>query len=246
MKAFKPKLFKGSVYHKRFFPKVHEFTYGSYFIKISLFNLESCSNLFFSVNRFNLFSFYFKDHGYRDGSSLIDFANNKLKEANINIQYDDIVIHTYPRILGHVFNPVSFWYFYQNGSVICKLAEVNNTFGETISYVLPNDDLSYSKEMQVSPFNLIEGNYQFRFLSKEEHEKVEIRYLQNSQIKIYASIEGRPIEFNAMNLFKTFLQNPFYNIGAVFFIHFEALRLFIKKIPFYGKNGIIKDKIYDK
>lgn len=246
MKNTNPQLFIGSVYHKRFFPKMHEFTYGSYFIKISLFNLEKTKNIFFSINRFNLFSFNFKDHGYRDGSSLIEFANQKLKEENYHLDYDDIIIHTYPRILGYVFNPVSFWYFYKNEQIVCKMAEVNNTFGETISYILPNDELVYSKSMQVSPFNLIEGNYQFRFLSDKYKEKVEIKYLQDSKLKIYAAIEGVAIPFNAKNLLITFLKNPLHNVAAVVFIHFEALRLFIKKVPFYGKDGTIKENVYDK
>lgn len=242
MKYFKPKLFLGNVYHKRFTPKVHEFNYSSYFIKISLFNLEESTNIFFSVNRFNLFSFNFKDHGLRDGSSLIDFARIKLKEANIDSDFEDIVIHTYPRILGFVFNPVSFWYFYKNGKVYAKLAEVNNTFGETKSYVISNDNISYYKEMQVSPFNRIEGEYRFRFFQKDDFEKVEIKYYKNDELIIYASIDGTEQEFSKSNFLALFLKNPLINLAAVFFIHYEALILFLKKIPFYGKNGVINDK----
>lgn len=242
MKYFKPKLYIGHIYHKRFHPKVHDFRYRSFFIKVSLLDLSSAKNIFFSLNRFNLFSFYDRDHGHRDGSSLIDFARSKLIDSNLPTDFDDIVIHTYPRILGYVFNPVSFWYFYKNGVVYATMAEVNNTFGETISYILPSGSNESLKEMQVSPFNRIEGDYKFTFTSKDTFEKVAIQYFINEKLIIFASIEGHQQEFNAKNLFSLFLKNPIHNLGAVFFIHLEALFLFLKKVPFYGKNGVIHDR----
>jgi DUF1365 family protein len=240
MQYFSPKLFIGDVYHKRFGPKVHDFKYRSCFIKISLLNLNAARNIFFSINRFNLFSFNNCDHGTRDGSSLIEYANNTLAANDIKIKFDDIVMHTYPRILGFVFNPVSFWYFYNNGQVVCTFAEVNNTFGESKTYIILNDQTNSKKEMQVSPFNKIEGEYQFNFYTKDDFEKVQIKYLISTKLIIYASISGIEVPFTGISFLKTFIKCPYYNLGAFFLIHYEAIKLFIKKIPFYGKNGEIK------
>lgn len=241
MKTFNPELYVGKVYHKRFVPRAHDFMYSTFFIKISLFNLENVKNHFFSVNRFNLFSFNFSDHGFRDGTSLVDFANKKIAEHGFAISYDDIIIHTYPRILGFVFNPVSFWYFQLNGEVVATLVEVNNTFGETTSYLLTDAD-HCAKVMQVSPFNQIRGSYQFNFHRLPEFEKVDIKYLDKNQLVLFASVYGKKVAFSEMNLLKLFVTNPFVNICAVLFIHFEALRLYLKKIPFFGKNGVVYDK----
>jgi len=237
MKYFKPKIYLGTVFHRRLFPKVHQFSYSSFFIKLSLINFNQSKNLFFSINRFNLFSFHFKDHGNRDGTSLIDFAKNKLLEKNISTDFDDLVIHTYPRILGFVFNPVSFWSFYKNGSIYARLAEVNNTFGGTHTYVLLESEKSYRKVFHVSPFNQIEGEYQFKFVSNDTFERVEISYFTESKLKLLAFIEGMEMDLNTKNIFLTFLKSPLHNFAAVFFIHFEAIILFTKKIPFFGTKG---------
>ena len=67
-------LFKASIFHKRFYPKANKFRYSGFYIKFSIDRLQSLKSLLFSVNRFNLFSFYEKDHGYRDGSQLDAWA----------------------------------------------------------------------------------------------------------------------------------------------------------------------------
>lgn len=239
---FHSKIYQGKVYHKRFTPKVHEFTYPSYFLKISLKELPVIENLFFSVDKFNLFSFNKADHGYRDERSLEQFAKDKLTSAGYVSTFDDIVIHTMPRILGHVFNPVSFWYIISEEQVKYIIAEVNNTFGETYSYILDPRAPSGEKKMQVSPFNRIEGHYEFDFHSKETKEKINIKYYAGDQQVIYASVYGSPVAWSNVNFLKLFLSNPLQNFLTLVLIHFEALKLFLKKIPFYGKNGVIHDQ----
>lgn len=236
------RIYIGKVFHKRFIPKTHEFTYPSYFLKISLKEIHSLKNIFFSVDGFNLFSFNRKDHGYRDGRSLEMFASEKLVSAGKPADFDDIIIHTMPRVLGHVFNPVSFWYIIKDEQIKTIIAEVNNTFGESHSYILDPQAPAEDKKIQVSPFNRIEGYYEFAFLSKETIEKVEIRYYKGDEQVLYASIYGTPEPWTTGNLFRLFLSNPIQNFLTLILIHFEALRLYLKKIPFYGKNGVIHDQ----
>ena len=76
-------LFKASIYHKRFFPKANEFRYSGFYIKFSIDRLQTLKSLLFSINNFNLFSFYEKDHGYRDGSPLDTWARDTLGKAGV-------------------------------------------------------------------------------------------------------------------------------------------------------------------
>ena len=77
-------LYKAKIFHKRFFPRVNKFTYSGFYIRFSLEKLKELDSLLFNVNKFNLFSFYEKDHGYRDGSSLDIWVNDILGTAGIN------------------------------------------------------------------------------------------------------------------------------------------------------------------
>jgi DUF1365 family protein len=241
----KSKIFKGKVFHKRITPVLHHFTYKSYFLKLSLNELSSLENAFFSINRFNLFSFHTSDHGYKDQRSLQDFAKNILTEQGFESNFDDIILQTTPRILGHVFNPVSFWYVVKNNKVFAIIAEVNNTFSETFSYVInPQDKLekkARTKKMQVSPFNQIKGHYTFHFLNVEDYQKVDINYFVSDQLLLHASVNGHAEEWNAKNFLRLFFNNPLQNFLTLVFIHYQALRLYLKKIPFYGKNGVVHE-----
>ena len=148
-------LFKASIYHKRFFPKSNEFRYSGFYIKFSIDRLNSLKSFLFSVNKFNLFSFYEKDHGYRDGSQLDAWVRDTLGEAGLNNFDGKIILQTFPRVLGYVFNPVSFWYCYSNDKLTAVICEVNNTFGESHSYVIKNqnnNNVTLPKEFHVSPF----------------------------------------------------------------------------------------------
>ena len=107
-------IYNGTVIHKRFKPKVHFFKYKvfSLLIDLSELNVLEKKISFFSHNSFNLISFFDKDHGERDGSSLIDWVKKNLKENNILFEDIKIKLLCYPRILGYVFNPLSVFYVY--------------------------------------------------------------------------------------------------------------------------------------
>ncbi len=123
------------------------------------------------------------------------------------------------------------------------IIEVNNTFDESYSYFLSSDKNTSEKILHVSPFNQIEGYYQFKFSNKCESDQVQILYFSpENELKLMASIKGFAIDFNIKNLIKTFLVNPFFNLNILFLIHFEAIRLYIKGIKFYGKNGKLNSK----
>ena len=131
-------IYNGNVIHKRFKPKEHFFKYRVFSLFIDLSELNELNNKlkFFSLNKFNLISFYEKDHGNRDGSSLLNWVKVNLNKNNIDTQNINIKLLCYPRILGYVFNPLSIFFVYdKNENLISILYEVKNTFGEQHTYV---------------------------------------------------------------------------------------------------------------
>ena len=131
-------IYNGQVIHKRFKPKVHSFRYDVFSLLIDLSELETLDKQvnFFSYNKFNWISFYDKDHGDRDGSSLINWVQKNLRKNNVSTENIKIKILCYPRIFGFVFNPLSVFYVYNsNENLISILYEVKNTFGEQHTYI---------------------------------------------------------------------------------------------------------------
>ena len=135
-------IYTGTVIHKRFKPKVHFFKYKVFSLLIDLSELEILNkNLkLFSYNRFNIMSFYDKDHGQRDGSSIKNWVIFNLKKNGIPTNDIQIKLLCYPRIFGYVFNPLSVFYIYdKNQDLISILYEVKNTFGEQHTYIFKTD-----------------------------------------------------------------------------------------------------------
>ena len=131
-------IYTGTVIHKRFKPKVHSFNYKvfSLLIDLSEFEILDKNLKLFSYNRFNLISFFNKDHGPRDGSSLKNWVIENLKKNNLEFNDIQIKLLCYPRILGYVFNPLSVFYvFDKKQKLISVLYEVKNTFGEQHTYI---------------------------------------------------------------------------------------------------------------
>jgi len=229
-------LFKAKIYHKRFLPNVNEFSYSGFYIKISLENLKELNSLLFSVNKFNLFSFYEKDHGYRNGSSLEVWAKDILNKVGLNNFEGRLVLHTVPRVLGYVFNPVCFWYCYDKNRLIAIICEVNNTFGETHNYVIKKNDNWHNrtlpKEFHVSPFYDIEGKYKFDF---SKNNNVSIKYFVDNKLQLSTGVKGKEIPWNDINLLKIFFRYPFYTLLIITLIHYQAVKLLFKKNKFYSK-----------
>ena len=130
-------IYNGTVIHKRFKPKIHFFKYKvfSLLIDLSELNILDKKINFFSYNKFNLISFFDKDHGERNGSSLVEWVKKNLKENKINTENIKIKLLCYPRILGYVFNPLSVFYIYDSDEkLISVLYEVKNSFYSQIFF----------------------------------------------------------------------------------------------------------------
>jgi uncharacterized protein len=245
-------IYNGQVIHKRFKPKVHSFKYNVFSLLIDLSELEILDkqvNLF-SFNKFNLISFYNKDHGERDGSSLVEWVNKNLKKSNITIKNIKIKILCYPRIFGFVFNPLSVFYVYNSkDDLVSILYEVKNTFGEQHTYIFRVEkDTNLiqnicSKKFHVSPFIEMNCRYFFRLLKPGNKISVIIDQYDNSDKILYASQDGVRTDFNSKYLIKSYLKHPIMTFKIIIAIHYEAFKLWTKGIKFVKKKINIKNNI---
>ncbi len=244
-------IYNGTVIHKRFKPKIHFFKYKVFSLLIDLSELDILDKKinFFSYNRFNLISFFDKDHGERDGSSLIKWVKKNLRDNQINSENIRIKLLCYPRILGYVFNPLSVFYVYNNDEkLISILYEVKNTFGEQHTYIFKvenNNLLQHNcvKKFHVSPFIEMDCNYFFRILKPAEKISVIIDQYQSNEKILYASQDGKRTEFTSSELIKSYLKHPLMTFKIISAIHFEAFKLWAKGIKFIKKKFKIKNNI---
>ena len=245
-------IYNGTVIHKRFKPKEHFFKYKVFSLLIDLSELDELNKKirFFSFNKFNLISFHEKDHGERDGSSIVEWVKLNLK--NNNISYDKIKIKLlcYPRILGYVFNPLSVFFVYdENEKLISILYEVKNTFGEQHTYVFRVDNESNliqnncSKKFHVSPFLEMDCKYFFRILNPNKKLSIIIDQYDKDGKILFASQDGKRSDLDSKQLIKSYLKHPLMTFKIISAIHFEAFKLWAKGIKFIKKKLKIKNNI---
>lgn len=235
-------LFAGHVVHKRLRPKPHALDYRVFSLLVDVDGIDAVSRRLWllSRNAFNLFSLYDRDHGAGDGQSVGEIARRCLADAGRPSEGRRILLLTYPRLLGYVFNPLSVFYVKApDGKLETVIYEVSNTFGERKSYVLDagkrHDGGVYAqscaKEMYVSPFAAGVGGYAFRVTepANEAVVAVLLRDTQGALIKTHFRGQRRPLTDAA--LLRVALSYPLMTLKIIAAIHYEALRLWLKGIP---------------
>ena len=246
-------IYNGTVIHKRFKPKEHFFKYSVFSLLIDLSELDFLDKQvrFFSYNKINLISFYDKDHGNRDGTSIIDWVKKNLNQNSISSENIKIKLLCYPRILGYVFNPLSVFYVYNNQDKLSAiLYEVKNTFGEQHTYIfkINNSDklLQHNclKKFHVSPFIEMDCKYFFRTLTPDKKMSVVIDQYDNNDDKLlYASQDGYIADLKSSELLKSYIKHPLMTFKIIIAIHFEAFKLWSKGIKFIKKKLKLKNNI---
>ncbi|MBV8563746.1 MAG: DUF1365 domain-containing protein [Actinobacteria bacterium] len=233
-------VYAGTLMHARRSPARHVFRYP---VSYWLFDLDELPELerrlwLFSVNRRNLVTLRDRDHF--DGTMPLKEAVRRLAgDASI----ERVLMLTQPRVLGYVFNPVSFYWCYRaDGSLACVVAELNNTFGERLPEVLRGPELRYEhrKRLHVSPFFGLDQSYEYAFSQPGDEVWARIHVRDDAGARpLTAVLHGRRRELSNRSLAALLLRYPLQPLQVIALIHFEALRLWLKRVPFHHKPPFV-------
>lgn len=234
------------VVHRRLRPRVNAFRYRVAYLCLDLDQLERAQRRWLKIDRSALVSFRRSDHGPRDGSELRPWLKGILDKHGLSVFCDGgVTLMTMPRLLGYVFNPVSFWFCRDRaGALRAVLCEVNNTFGEMHCYLVHRDDgsslepdvwLDGRKAFHVSPFLPVGGRYRFRFRLDAEHAHVDVNYHDDEGLMLATSVSGRLEPLSDTAVRRRFLANPTMTLAVIAHIHWQALHLWRKRARLHPK-----------
>ena len=238
-------LYAGLVTHARFRPKVHRLRYR---MLQGLFDLDELPGLdrrlrFFSHNRSNLFSFHDRDHG-DGGASLRPWVDRQLTAAGVRPRGLRVRLLCMPRMLGYAFNPLSVYFCSDgDGRLRCLIYQVNNTFGERHSYVMPVEDQAgpvrqgCDKRFYVSPFMEMDLTYGFTVAAPGEGVAVEVAVSDADGPLLDALFAGRRRELTDAALVRSLFTYPLMTVMVVAAIHWHALKLWLKGVRLTRKPG---------
>ena len=238
-------LYECTVMHHRLVPKVHRFSYRVFYLWLDLDDLDHQDKRLrlFSRNRFNVFSFFDSDHIVKSGADVKENVLQILREDGVDVSLiSSIKLLTFPRVLGHIFNPVCFYYcFDADGRPVCAVAEVTNTYHEQKPYILKRLEdprgfrLTTPKHFYVSPFFGLNLNFDFKLRLPDEHLEIHIDDRDGEDRVLITQLTGKRRELTDRALFACAFKYPLLTLRVIFLIHWHAFLLWIKRLPVHRK-----------
>ncbi len=233
-------LLVGRVMHERLSPQRHGFRYRLYMHRLSLGELAELSGRLrlLGINRWRPSAFFERDHLPGRPGTLRERVEARLREHGVTGQVGAIELVTNCRVFGYVFNPVSFFFCYdQHEALVAVVVEVNNTFGESHAYVLTPDGepVTAKKVFHVSPFMTLDGTYRFAFDVSPDHLDVRID-LYRRGVPVFVSrlsLDRRPLTDRGLAV--ALVRYPLVTLAVIGRIHWQALRLWWKGATYYPK-----------
>ena len=234
----------GRTFHGRKGAVENAFTYSVDYVLLDAETPARAPNLF-SRNGGWLFSLNDKDHGGtpKDGKGAA-WVRDVISVAGLDLDVARIELLAQPRVMGHVFNPVSFWLVRDaNDAIRVVIAEVSNTYGDRHSYLCYHDDLrpitredtlGARKVFHVSPFQPVEGDYAFRFDISDERIGIWIGY-KTGNGTLLATLTGARKPLTNAGILRALLRRPFGSRRVLGLIHWQALKLWWKGATFRAR-----------
>jgi DUF1365 family protein len=232
-------IYLGKVIHRRLRPRKHALSYNVFSLLADCGKLDELGKRqrLFSHNKFNLFSLFDCDHG--DGGCLSSYLTYTAKRNGHDLPVARFMMLCYSRIRGYAFNPMTTYFgLDENGDTRLIIYEVNNTFGERHSYVLPAEPdrdgqvaQTCRKSFYVSPFNSDRGTYSFRATRPGENLTVGVALRDEAGPLMLAHFRGRRRPLHDGELLRALLSTGWMTVKVYAGIHYEAAKLWLKGVP---------------
>ena len=235
--------YDGKIIHQRLGKNNHKFTNLHLFLlinisKIRSIDMQSIFSRFslLSINKFNILSWHINDHGNRNDKKIENLKEYIIKLSKVK-KFDDIYLLCFPRIFNFGFNPISIYFFSYKNQIIHTTYEVKNTFGDIHHYITKNkvSKSKFHKKMFVSPFFKNDGYYEILSRFRNKSIFVKINYIVKNDIKLKAFLNARLIKSNNISLLSALIKNLIFPGKVWINIHYQALKLFLKKIKIEKK-----------
>ncbi len=248
-------LLLAEVAHMRTTPRKHAFHSQVLFFAIDLARLDLFQFApWLNYKGFGLYRLRKKDYGIlaKENSSPEDFIKNAFKTKNKAVpEFDKIQLITTLSCLGYAFNPISFYVLFnsKNGSLPTGVVlEVSNTFYEKKLYLLGLEEMKQNqteshfellieKEFYISPFISSGTNLNIRLSFNPEKMTANITSQDEKNVLLAASMKGQFAPISHREMVIQSLKAPLQGLRVMALIHWHALLLWLKKIPFYSKSA---------
>jgi len=241
-------LYECNVMHCRVEPKKHQFNHKVFMFYLDLDELDVVvkKHWFISRNQWNLFSFYDEDHLNFGASDVRGNVEAYLKEKGLKTKVGKIMLMTNLRVLGYIFNPVAFYYcFDEHNQPLCVVPEISNTFRELKPFYLGpetfqnNQFVSQQKKyFYISPFIDLDVPMDFQMKVPNEQLDVRIDDLKDQKKFFYTSLTGKRAKLNDRALLWFGIKYPLITLKVISLIHIHAGILhYIKKMPYIKKES---------
>lgn len=244
------RLYSGHLRHRRMSPRSYRFSYGVYYCEFDLSEIREAAGRiwFLSYNRFNVMSFFDRDHVREPGVTVSDALRAHLADRGIEMSNVRVSLLTNTRILGYVFNPVSF-YFVRSpaGELRHVMAEVHNTHGAQHTYDLtrvPGEEGVYRSRVEkgfyVSPFIDMDVRYEFWLREDSRGLHVRIDEFQGTEMFFQAQLDLEPLPLTNANVARMLTRYPFITLKTIGLIHWQGLKLWLRGVryrPYAGQTA---------
>ncbi len=232
---------RAETFHGRKGPVRNDFRYTVDYLLLDPEKVEGPA--LFSRNRANLMALHDADHGGQPGQGRGAFWAREVLACH-GLAADRLLLLAQPRLLGHVFNPVSFWLSYDHlGHLRAVIAEVSNTYGDRHSYLCHREDrapitredtITAQKIFHVSPFQPVDGTYAFRFDIRQDRIGVWIDYTTQGG-GLFTNLIGPRRRLTNAGVLASAFRRPFGSRRVLALIHWQALKLWLKKVRFHNR-----------
>ena len=238
-------IYFGTVRHRRFRPVAHSFRYDVFMAFMDIDRMEELTGIskFLSYNRLNWATYDERDHFGDPNRTLRQRLQRDAAAQGVSLPDGPIFLLTHLRYLGYNFNPVSFFYCYdQQERLQMVLAEVNSTFGESHNYWLSQDSelpspnakrYRRAKAIHVSPFMSMKLDYTFTFTAPGSKLVAHMDTIEDGNPFFDATLNLERSPWSAASLHRALLTHPWMTAKVIAAFHWEALRLYLKKVPVF-------------